>query len=723
MSVQYWVGGFFIDLSRNQITQNEQSQTIAPKALSVLTYLAEHRGKVISHDELLENVWEGTVVSPNTLQRSIAQLRKALGDDGKIYIKTHAKQGYSLECDVRWHGQEGVAPAREATNAATNQTIDSHTIDIHIATPVNVASTKSDGNSAPTTYVKRLIFAFFAIVIVSIVGANLVISDATPNLSFGELRLLTTTDNRELASIYSPDGQYVVFHRYSEEFCLNNIWAKNLNTQEEFQLTSELDSYGSHSFSKDGNKLAFIISRDCVAPTSQKKCYVLMTLDFHKAIVSPQRPTELIECKNSVIRSPVWLNNDNIALLQKTAERWTLISYSPEDDTSDIIYSLEDGNIIDYDYSAKEDLIALTSVRSDGLYYIEILSSEGVLLSSNKIEYPDEIAPLRYVYPNFSPYENQLIFSTGRQLFTLSYEGHVDNVSLPLDSPMGTPVFHPSGGKMLVIKGHYDSDIASISIEHLMQKDGDLSESADYEVLERSILRDYSARKQANGSAIAYLSGRSGETQVWLFDGNQSQQLTHFPLDTNIYGMDWATDGNSLLVNVDHQLVQVSLDGTQHSIPFEYPLDSLLQWDSNEQTALINLRINGVLAFAELNLRNSQMRIIKNERVDWAYKNDEGNLIYIDHMDRFWLSGALEDQRIQALDDQGSDKRFVVKNDIIYGVNEDFELWSYSLNDSTFNIIAKLPTNVDYLTDIDDSQLLITIRDSARKEVAELSLK
>lgn len=109
MAEQYWIGGFFIDLSRNQITQNDQSKTLAPKALAVLTHLAEHQGQVVSHEALLAKVWQGTVVSPNSLQRSIAQLRKALGDDGKVqvYIKTHAKQGYSLECDVRWHDGVG----------------------------------------------------------------------------------------------------------------------------------------------------------------------------------------------------------------------------------------------------------------------------------------------------------------------------------------------------------------------------------------------------------------------------------------------------------------------------------------------------------------------------------------------------------------------------------------------------------------------------------------
>ena len=104
MAIQYWVGDFFIDISRNQVTQKQQSQTIAPKALAVLTYLAQNQGRVVSYDELFDKVWPDTIVTPNTLQRSIAQLRKVLGEDSKAqsYIKTHAKQGYSLECDVRW---------------------------------------------------------------------------------------------------------------------------------------------------------------------------------------------------------------------------------------------------------------------------------------------------------------------------------------------------------------------------------------------------------------------------------------------------------------------------------------------------------------------------------------------------------------------------------------------------------------------------------------------
>ena len=92
-------------------------------------------------------------------------------------------------------------------------------------------------------------------------------------------------------------------------------------------------------------------------------------------------------------------------------------------------------------------------------------------------------------------------------------------------------------------------------------------------------------------------------------------------------------------------------------------------------------------------------------------------------MNRFWQPGPVEDQHIEALDGQASKKqRFVIKDNVIYGINTDFQLWSYALNEKLFKVIGKLPRNVDYLTDINQAQLLMTIRVSSNKEVVELIL-
>jgi len=739
MTVKYWVGDFFVDLSRNQVTQKKQSQTIAPKALAVLTYLAENQGRVVSYDELFDKVWPDTVVTPNTLQRSIAQLRKVLGEDTQYqsYIKTHTKQGYSLECEVRWQDkidaellvEQQLSLKADKENPEIEQDNNSFSPDIE---STHSKSGNEENTSRPA--LSRLTL-FASIIILAIIGV-IYLSQTQPfKLSVGELRSLTATDNKEFGGLYSPDGEYIVFLRYSEKLCVSsNIWAKHTKTQKEIQLTKNMARFGTLSFSKDGNKLVFVKTENCSQPITQKECYKLMTLDFEQALKAPQSPSLLMECRNSRISKPIWLNNNNVALLQKSSDRWKLLSYSIADNKSTEIYSLEDGNLTDYDYSVKDDLLALTSIHNDGQYYIEILKPDGQVLSSHQIEYPTEIPKFRFIYPNFTPINEQLIFSTGRQLFGLSYQGKITNISLPLDEPMGTPIFHPNGKKMLVIKGNWDSDIATIPLSKITKTQAEqflTTADNNYSIIARSTLEEDDAQYQPNGELIAFKSDRSGEDQLWITDGNSPQQLTSFPIDSRINGQEWAADGKSILVNANNVLTQVTLPSTevskqeseQESFPFEYSIEQLFHWSSKDNTALITARIKGILTFGEFNLNNLEFRVITDKKVNWALKSEDGRLIYTDHLDRFWQPGPAEDKLIESLEQQGSDKRFIIKNNVIYGINEEFQLWSYNLNENTFAVIGNTPINVNYLTDINQSDILLSIRITAKKEVAELTLR
>ena len=716
MAAHFWVGDFFVDLSRNQITQKMQSQTIPPKALAVLTCLAKNVNNVVSHDELLSEVWPDTVVTPNTLQRSIAQLRKALGEDSQYqsYIKTHAKQGYSLECEVKW--QDDSQPDWQIAAELLSETDINNSIakdsaqdisQVPNVTPPNIDSSNSSKSIISRS---RLITIFTAIIILGGAGFKFLSPTQVIDLSSGELRSLTATDNKEYGGRYTPDGQYVVFNRYYERLCVNNLWAKNLKTQQETQLTKNLGSYNVHSFSKDGKELVFIATENCNKPVTQKKCYKLVTLNFEEALASPQSPKVLLECKNSRIARPIWLNNNNIALLQKVSNQWKLASYSIADNKSTVIYEREDGNILDYDYSVSDDLIALTSIHNDGRYYIEILKPDGRVVSSHQIEYPPEISNFRLIYPNFTPNSELLIFSTGRQLFTLSYEGKITNISLPLDEPVGSPIFHPDGKRMLMTKGNWDSDIATIARSQIRKTHSNQSqsrESINYSIIERSTRAEDDPIYHPTNDLIAFKSTRSGESQVWITHGN---------------GMDWAADGQSVLVNANGKLTQVYLDSTQESFPFSHRVEQLFQWNSEDNTALLTARINGILTFGELNLNNSEFRVTTEETVNWALKSEDGRLIYTDQMDRFWQPGPAEHQLIEALESQGSDKRFIIKHNVIYGINEEFQLWSYDLKEDKFEILGDVPMNTDYLSDINQTDILLALRITAKKELTELIL-
>jgi DNA-binding winged helix-turn-helix (wHTH) protein len=76
---------------------------VEPKAFRVLVFLLRNPHRLITKDELLDAVWNDCAVSENSLTRSIALLRRLLGDDTREprYIATVPTIGYRFLCDVQ----------------------------------------------------------------------------------------------------------------------------------------------------------------------------------------------------------------------------------------------------------------------------------------------------------------------------------------------------------------------------------------------------------------------------------------------------------------------------------------------------------------------------------------------------------------------------------------------------------------------------------------------
>ena len=69
---------------------------VEPKAHAVLLQLLTHPGEAIERERLLDTVWGHRHVTPSVLNRIVAQLRRALGDDASNprYIQTLHGRGY-----------------------------------------------------------------------------------------------------------------------------------------------------------------------------------------------------------------------------------------------------------------------------------------------------------------------------------------------------------------------------------------------------------------------------------------------------------------------------------------------------------------------------------------------------------------------------------------------------------------------------------------------------
>jgi DNA-binding winged helix-turn-helix (wHTH) protein len=79
-----------------------KAMPVEPKAFRVLLFLLRNPGKLVTKDEIFAAVWNDSFVSDNSLTRSIATLRRLLGDDAREprYIATVQSVGYRFLCEV-----------------------------------------------------------------------------------------------------------------------------------------------------------------------------------------------------------------------------------------------------------------------------------------------------------------------------------------------------------------------------------------------------------------------------------------------------------------------------------------------------------------------------------------------------------------------------------------------------------------------------------------------
>ena len=93
---------FEIDSQNYQLRKNGAAVDVEPKVFDLLSYLVVNRGKLVTRDELFENIWKGRVVSDTSLSNQIKAARKVIGDSGQaqLCIKTVHGRGYQFVASV-----------------------------------------------------------------------------------------------------------------------------------------------------------------------------------------------------------------------------------------------------------------------------------------------------------------------------------------------------------------------------------------------------------------------------------------------------------------------------------------------------------------------------------------------------------------------------------------------------------------------------------------------
>jgi predicted ATPase/class 3 adenylate cyclase/DNA-binding winged helix-turn-helix (wHTH) protein len=93
---------YTLDTRCYELRRAEVVCPLEPKAFNLLVYLLEHRERVVSKEEALEQLWPGEFVVDAVVTRCLRLIRRAVGDDGthQRIIQTVRRRGYRFLAPV-----------------------------------------------------------------------------------------------------------------------------------------------------------------------------------------------------------------------------------------------------------------------------------------------------------------------------------------------------------------------------------------------------------------------------------------------------------------------------------------------------------------------------------------------------------------------------------------------------------------------------------------------
>ena len=236
------IGDWTVEPSLNRLSQREKHISIEPRLMDLLCYLSLYPGQIVSRKQLIDNIWM-SVVGEGAVNRAIAELRNALGDDRRSpqYIETVPKRGYRLIATVEY--LEESQPIISAKKLA------------HPGMKI------------------ALVSAF--VILAAIIGTLLLRPGENTEIVWLKEKQLKIDSaqvselSNETSPLYSPNGQMMASLVNEFDKDISEVLVRNLKSGSSFRLTDLSSRIHSLSWSPDSQEMAFINIQD-------RQCHLLI---------------------------------------------------------------------------------------------------------------------------------------------------------------------------------------------------------------------------------------------------------------------------------------------------------------------------------------------------------------------------------------------------------------------------------------------------------------
>lgn len=654
----YQIGDFQFKVNRNLLILNGIEQKIEQMQSDILMVFINKQSTIISRENLEKEIWGDRIVTEQSINNKISELRKLFNDDYRNpkYFKTHHKLGYELiaTCDIVSKPSQELEKLEEPT-------------------------TNIDEEAPPQLRTKFLWLLLFALITSVALASFLSIFIqqsylSQPATTAYDFKPVTSDKGQEWAPSISKDGKYIVYsHRYNEK----SYWQlhlKNYHTDEVIKLTFDDSDKYSPVWSPKTDTIYFI-------KNIQNKCTLWEMSDILTKPVSKQ----LLVCGDISSMSPIsidpkgqWLYFSDLDAQPKfRVARFNVISKVVE-----IITAPPNTGLGDYSLSLSPDgkniaFLRAVTYLSSKLMVINLDTRESKVLESfnHTLFKIDWNTNEDILYIDESNNLSQLNIYTKNKTLIKTFQG---NVLAP---------YKVASDRIFIVDGYFsDTDIFSIKLNGIKHE--------KKLPLVTSSFQDYEPIIAHTENKLSFTSNRTGVEQIWIKYNDQYKKMTSFTTPYNITNKQFSKDDKKILFLRDNELYLVDVKSTVvfgSLAPFKL-IDNPI-WSCDDKHALYIAKDNGIWSLYQTNIKSGAVDILIPNIA--TIKSDCDNDEYYAFL-------------------QNEEK--LVKFDSTFSIKEEYSLSYYTNNGRDWQI-----ANGHLYIHIDDSLKKINLETKKSEEILQLT--
>jgi len=252
----YEFDDFQLEPDERKLVRHGQVVPLHGKAFELLLALIRNRGRLLTKDEILEQVWPDQIVEESNLTVNMSAVRRALGEraSNPRYITTISGRGYRFTGDVRQFSDESLTIEHEsyARMVVRQEEVESRTFGV---SGLQISNALRQFMSRP------LILCAMGLLLVVIAGSGLWLRGSLHRASAAPLPWATVTPRRFVTHggvpfrvAISPDGKSLVYVQRTKG--QNSLWLGQIETNSSVIISDRPGvSYLGVTFSRDGQSI------------------------------------------------------------------------------------------------------------------------------------------------------------------------------------------------------------------------------------------------------------------------------------------------------------------------------------------------------------------------------------------------------------------------------------------------------------------------------------